>query len=581
MNTMKKYINKIVSVLSLSALLFVTASCSDFLTRPPLSSFTDENFWVSEDNVKAFSWGLYDQFYGYGRGSGTTAEFYWQVSGNNTNMLFTDNLLNNSFLTLPANASTTNPKWKDNYEQIRKCNLMLARIPNVPMTDVAKKNWEGVAKFFRANMYFTMVVAFGDIPFVDTYMGPDSKELYVAKSDRKVIIDKIIADLEFAAANITLSEADAINSDCAQALLARVALFEGTYRKYHKIGDYQSYLQKAEQAANAIITSKKGYVLDKSFKAKYNSLILKENKEMVFYKRYEKNILTHSIQNYTHTSTVIHGMTKAAVESYACANGLPIANNAEYKGDHGIENVLANRDSRLAAAIYPELGYKNHNIKTHPSIKNVMSSTTGYVISMYDNNENGTDVTTGGQNHIDAPIYTLSEAYLIYAEAKAELGTLTQDDLDKTINLLRDRAGIKRLTLAGENVSAGGIMINDPKRTAELESKTMGGVVSPIVWEIRRERRAELMTWIMLRHQDLMRWGKGEYLDHTLNPDVALGAWIGESKDITTNAAGYIHYYPTSSNNFVSPKHYLNSIPDNEKILYQAEGIDLGQNPGW
>ncbi|MEG1725559.1 MAG: RagB/SusD family nutrient uptake outer membrane protein [Anaerovoracaceae bacterium] len=583
MNTMKKYINKVV-ILGLTTVLCLTSSCADFLSRPPQSSFTDDNFWVSEDNVEAFSYGLYNEFYGYGRGSGTYGEFYWQVQGSNTNMLYTDDLLNNTFLTLPNSVSASNSKWKEYYEDIRKANLMLARIPNVPMTDVAKKNWEGVAKFFRANMYFALVTAFGDVPYVDKYMGPDEKDLYVNRTDRKIIIDNIIADLQFAAANITLKKDDAINNDCANALLARIALFEGSYRKYHKLGESDIYFKTAETAANAIITSPRGYALSSDYKAKFNSINLKGNPEMIFYKRYEKEILTHSVQNYTHTSTVINGLTKAAVESYACTDGLPIGQiGSSYKGDKGIDNILANRDKRLLAAIYPELGYRGHLIqKAHPTIKGQLQSTTGYVVSMFDNKENGTDVTTGGQNHIDAPIYTLSEAYLIYAEAKAELKTLAQDDLDKTINLLRDRAGIARLTLAGENVSANGIAINDPKRTATLETQTMGGVVSPILWEIRRERRAELMTWIMLRYQDILRWGKGEYLDFAKNPDVALGAWIGNtSKDITVNTDGYILFYPKNSNNFESPKHYLNSIPNNEKLLFSAEGIDLGQNKDW
>jgi len=89
------------------------------------------------------------------------------------------------------------------------------------------------------------------------------------------------------------------------------------------------------------------------------------------------------------------------------------------------------------------------------------------------------------------------------------------------------------------------------------------------------ERRAELMTWNLLRYMDLMRWKKRDYLDTDSNPDVSLGAWI----NATTNN-GYFKTY-TLTRDFDPSKHYLNSIPQDEIILYEAEGITLNQNPGW
>ncbi|MCI1778360.1 MAG: RagB/SusD family nutrient uptake outer membrane protein [Bacteroidales bacterium] len=582
---MKNFINKI-SIISgfCSALLLI--GCSDFLDRQPLSSFSDDNFWTSESNVEAYAWSLYNEFYGYGRGSSTYGEFYWQYEGDNSNMLYTDNLLNNSFITFPQNVSPKNSKWKEYYEYIRKANLMITRIPNVPMSDIAKTNWTGVGKFFRAKIYFDLLAAFGDVPYINKYMNPGDPDIYVNRTDRSAVVDSIISDLDYAAANITQTGDDEITSDCALALKARVALFEGTYEKYHKSGTkYEAYLAEAYDAAKKIMDKGK-YSLGSSYKAKYNSYSLADNPEMIFHKRYEKDIMCHSLQNYTHTSTVINGLTKAAVESYDCTDGLPISQSPLYKGDHGIASVLADRDPRLSATIYNELGYKGSPImEACPGLSaGTLTSTTGYVISMFDNGDESSYVTTGGENYIDAPIYTYSEILLDYAESKAELGTITQNDLDISVNLLRKRAGIADLKISGNNVTANEIIINDPQRTSTLESTTIGGIVSPLIWEIRRERRAELMTWAMLRYQDLMRWGKGEYLDTGKNPDVALGAWVDPSSSnlqVTLTPQGYIDYYPSNTRTFTSPKDYLNSIPNNDIILYAAEGVTLENNPGW
>jgi len=147
---------------------------------------------------------------------------------------------------------------------------------------------------------------------------------------------------------------------------------------------------------------------------------------------------------------------------------------------------------------------------------------------------------------------------------------------------LRTRAGLPNLTILGSDVTVNGVVINDPKRTSTLES--ISGIVSPLLWEIRRERRSELMTWTFIRYYDLMRWNKGEYLDSSKNPDVMLGAkLVGVTlKNTKVNADGYILPYTSSSvRTFESPKNYLNSIPLSEITLYATEGVELTQNPGW
>lgn len=582
-----------------STLLF--QSCSDFLDKQPIDAFNDDNYWTSESSVKTYAWKLYDEFLGYGNAAGTTAEFYFQ--GATPCMNISDDLNNNSFVNYSATSSTTNADWNSYYTAIRHANLMLERLPRVNMQDVKAKHWDGVARFFRAYTYFRLVQRFGDVPYYNKYMNwGDAKAIYVKRTPRNAVMDSVKKDLELAASEMLENESpNGINKYCALALLSRVGLYEGTYRKYHNIGDGAEFLKVSQWAAEQLMASSK-FIIGSDFKAVYNSIDLSANKEVILYKKYLPSILCHSVQCYTNTSTIINGMTRSAVESYVCADGLPISQSPLYKGDLVISDVVANRDKRLLATIdvsgisykkYAGLDKKGKDSSVVVTVGGLTSST-GYIINLFNNPSlSGSEVTTGGKNHTDAPIFTYAEVLLNFAEAKAEQGSLTQSDLDNSINILRRRAGIAPLTLNGTDVAVNGINISDPNRTAALEQ--IGGVVSPIVWEIRRDRRAELMTWTYIRYYDIMRWHKGEYLDFSKNPNAALGARTplrptnGSADKDYKNAMpdGYVDTYgaftynTTAKRVFDPMKHYLNSIPINDILLFSAEGVELTQNPGW
>lgn len=572
--------NNILYHLLASILLLNFTACSDFLDKQPIDAFTDENYWTSEANLKSFSWKFYSDFIGYGSGAGTTAEFYFQSAPANGCINISDDLASSTYLEYQANSSTTNTEWKNYYTTVRRANLMIARIGQVPgLSEEASKHWNGVARFFRAYSYFRLVQRFGDIPYSEEYIASnDFDNIYRPRTDRNTVMDKIKADLEIAVSSLREQDGvNTVNKYTALALLSRVCLYEGTYRKYHNIGDGTEFLTRAKSAANEIMISGL-YQLGSNFQATYNSIELKNGKEMILYLDYQSNIYMHSIQNYTNTSSIINGMTKAAVETYACTDGLPIKQSILYAGDTTYESVLKNRDKRLISALHLEsFGYSGR------TTTDGLAASSGYVIALYNNAAiPRTDVTSGGRNYIDAPIFGLAEVMLNYAEASAELGALTQAELDQSINLLRNRAGIARLTyVSPDNVQVNGLQINDPKRTNGLE--LISGAVPSIIWEIRRERRAELMTWTHLRYYDLMRWKKGEYLDMTQNPDVGLGARVGEENRGTTtiNQDGYIVIYPNFSRKFDPAKHYLNAIPINDITLYANEGIELTQNPNW
>lgn len=555
-----------------------SVSCEDYLTEDPADKFTNDNFWQTEDNVKTFSWNNYDTFYGYGNGTTIGLSFFYYHGSDNR---VDDNLSAFSFYQMPITPTTTNVNsWNEYYTLIRRCNLMLEKVPSVTMSEAKKNHYIGVAKFFRAYTYFRLVQKFGNVPYSDQYLSQNDPLVYAPAKPRAEIVDKVIADLE-EASNLLLAIDDknvTINKYTAYAALSNVCLYEGTYRKYHLGQDGSAYLNKAKTASLAIMNNS-SYKLNSDWKSLYNSVELGGNSEVILAKRYLTNVLMHSLQNYTNTSTTQYGLTKWAADSYVTTNGLPIqqAGNTQYTGDDNVTKTFTNRDPRFAKTVNPTIyGYKGKPFGTA-----ALTSMSGYVFELYNNPAtSGPDVTTGGRNYTDSPLFTLSEIYLNYAEACAELGTATNIDLDMSINKVRIRAGIASLTTDGNNVFAAGVQINDPRRTAALEQ--ISGSVNPLIWEIRRERQIEFMSWTTLRQIDIYRWKKGDYLDTTKNPDVNLGARVGTpvGTQIKVDANGYVKIYPTSTRNFEA-KHYLLNIPTNDIDLYKAQGVELKQNPGW
>lgn len=543
-------------------LIFITgfflAGCKKFVDKVPLDSFSDNDFWKSENSLRTYNWEFYNLFTGYG--TGASGDFYFSS--------FTDDQDASALQTFPQNAAASNAAW--NFYWVRKANIMLERIDDVPIDDASKNHWKGVAKFFRAYTYFNLVKTFGGVPFINRSLDlPDTSLIYKGRDPRALVMDSVLADLNFAVANLrTVDLANTVNKNIALAFLSRVGLYEGTYRKYHtelNLPNSDIYLQASKDAATQLMGA--GYVLNPDYQTTYNSLDLSTNKQVIMYKQYAPGFLSHSVIGYTNSSTVMSGLTKNAVETYLATDGLPITISPNYKGDANIKDLRTNRDKRLLATIDTVLMYQGN-------LWNGFSSSTGYrptkFLQPLDPNQ------LAPLNSTDAPLFGLPEVYLNYVEACAELSelgkyTLVQADLDKSVNLLRARAGVAVLQLVGINGTAvNGVVFTDTKKDNDISS---------IIWELRRERRTELMM-DGFRFDDLMRWKKGWYMDNSKNPDIFLGAKVPANPRITLSPDGYLRVYAaTASRAFIDPKNYLSAIPTGQIALY-ANG-SLSQNPGW
>lgn len=542
--------------LLLGLAIIALPACTKYLDKTNPDTEVDPSYWRDENSVRTYNWEFYNLFLGFGNGT-ATGDFYFTT--------FNDDQVAASFSQYAVTTPASNGDW--NFGYIRKANIMLGRIDQVDMDTTAKNHWKGIAHFFRAYQYFKLVQEFGGVPFYNQPLDiSDSTDIYKPRDSHQLVMDSVLADINYAVSHLRVVDLpNTVNRDVALALKARICLWEGTYREYHtelNLPGADNYLQQAKDAASQLIASGT-YALAADYRTSYSSLDLSTDKEMILYKQYAAGLLTHSVIGYTNSTTLMSGPSKAAVESYVCSDGLPITLSPLYKGDSTIQTLRMNRDKRLLETIDTFLCYAGNLVAG-------LTSSSGYRPSKF---LQPADAQQAPNNTTDAPIFWLAEVYLNYAEACAELDqlgeyTMLQSDLDRSVNLLRQRAGVAPLVLTGKQA----VGFVDPAKDAD---------VTPLIWEIRRERRVELMM-DGFRYQDIMRWKKGQYMDSQKNPDSFLGAHAKPNSTVTLNAGGYIVPYSAGSVRvFTDPKDYLSAVPTSQILLYPTDVQASMQNPGW
>ena len=573
---MKKISNLIVLILSVA----VMASCEKVLDKEPLTDFTNSNFWTSEKNVEMFANYFYNEWVGYGNGTSTNGVFYWQT--------LNDNQISSGFQDwYSRTVDASNGTWNGSYTEIRRANTLIEKVPGIEgMSDAAKNHWVGVGRLYRALYHYYLVRSFGDCVWVDHVLDVTEEDrdgfIFSARTDRDIVMDKVLEDLNFAVSNIRESSSRVeMNRAVAQAIKSEICLYEGTFCKYRSSADgqkaadsgrAQKFLTECKTASEAIINNG-NYALGASYRAVYNSIDLNGNKEMIMYKKYAlENSFCHSLIDYTCSSTMQRGMSKAAFDSYLFRDGNCLANTTLDKNDHAvftesgstwvadISEVLANRDPRLSESIDANLMYNGTPYQRY-GVGHLTTSSSGYGVLKFDTNEIPVAYRPeGGKNYTDAPIFWLAEILLNHAEACVELGDNAA--AVNSINKLRARAGMPNLTTS----------------PAADPANNMG--VSDLIWEVRRERRVEMMYDKNDRYWSLIRWHQLDKLDTSKYPDIAKGAWVGnhltESSTAKADANGYIDMTGKGTRTY-DKKHYLRPIPSGQLDL----NPNLGQNPGW
>ena len=545
---------------ALAASVMVLASCDDMLDKTPRSEFSNTPaFWSNSNSVESYSNTLYENYSGYGQG-GSGGWFYFKSLSDDQ---ADPNFENWTFTTIP----NTSSYWSSAFTEIRRCNYIIEGMAMSSLDDAVKKNYEAIARLNRAWQYFNLVRQYGDVQWYDkVILDPNDEAVNQPRTDRDLVIDNVVADLDYAINNLTTTKAgNAWSKHMALAMKSDVCLFEGSYCKYRTQADNgkaadparaEKYFKLCVEASEQLMAA--GYSLTKNYGEVYNSVDLSKNSEVIFWRNYHKDVLGHSTVDYTTGSTAQKGITKDAVDAFLFRDGKPLATTTLDKddkaylnkdGDYSLVKMLSTRDKRLSVLIDSIASFKGHGWvrggKTQKTAE--MTSSTAYTIQKYDNFAMGADnpilYRNGiGSGYTDAPIYWISVIYLNYAEAKAELGTLTQTDLDNTINKLLARADVPAMDL---NPQA------DPANNHG---------VSNLLWEIRRCRRCELMTDNWYRYWDLVRWHQLDKLDSGKYPNINRGANLSNVTDCqATLDGGYV--VATGKTRSFDKKYYFWPIP--------------------
>ncbi len=561
-------------------------SCDDFLNdnRYPLSQqVANPMFWSNPSNVEGQINRFYEEFSGYGNGSGAGVFYFQYLSDDQANATSSQSLTTWKNISVPASSSA----WNSPYNEIRSANLIIEGVAASSLTESQKTNYTAIARMMRGYEYYLLVRAYGDVPLVTKALDPtDDAELFGPRTNRNEVMDYALADLSFAVDNISTTAAkNRFSADLAAAIKSEVCLFEASYAKYHQKDNARAekYYKEVVAAAEPLIDK---YPIGDNYKAIYNSFraALSANSEIIFMKEYEKDVLMHCTVDYTSSSSPVAGMTKDAFDAYLFVDGKPLALTSENKSDVGkafprldadgnpltdkdknplynysIKEPLQVRDARLSAITDTAVYYNGLQYKRPNSM--LMTSLTGYGVDKFNNPEMSEEFTTTIKNYTCAPLYWGALIAMDYVEAKAELGTLTDGDLTKTMNKIFKRAGLPEQTVNGLST------MNDPANNMN---------VSSLIWEIRRCRRCEFIFDKGIRYWDLVRWHQLELLDSTKHPNIALGANVSASPVTVGNIGGYLDAAYGTTRKF-EERQYLYPIPSGQIQLNQS----LKQNPGW
>jgi starch-binding outer membrane protein, SusD/RagB family len=590
---MKKLNNKRVKMkksylLYILIIVLTAQACKkSYLDRQPLSNLAPTTYFRNANELMLFTNSFYDamvpsaQSLGYGEfdDNAASTSTSGEVQGNRT-------------------VPTTGGGW--DWGTLRSINYYLDN--SYKCEDVAaRKKYDGVARFFRAWFYLTKVQRFGDVPWYSHVIeANDEASLTKPRDSRVLVMDSVLADIDYAIANLDAKPSiDKVTKWTALALKSRICLFEGTFRKYHtefNLANADKFLTEAAASAQALMEQGPYRIYTSTPAKAYLELFsahTANTTEVLLARAFSTPLnITHDLNRYTNSASFGQpGVLKTVVNSYLMKDGSRFTDIPGYDTLQFYAETQ-NRDPRLAQTIrtpgYTRIG------DTKKLVPDFAASLTGYQYI-----KSVTEAAFDGINlsNNDLPVFRFAEALLNFAEAKAELGTLTQADLDKSIKLIRDRVGMPNINLAAANATP------DPYLASQYTNVT--GANKGVILEIRRERRIELIRE-NFRYNDIMRWKEGHLFSipflgmyfpsigsFDLDKDGVIDVVIYEGTKptavgpqylklgtnifLSNGKSGYVITNPTLTKKFDETKDYLYPLPVQQLLL----NPNLKQNPGW
>lgn len=572
---MKKYI-KIFAILSLS--MAALSSCD--LTLTPEDKVTPENYFKTESDLLLWS----NQFY---------ADFFDGAGWGATTDLFQNNGIS---AYVSGNRNPATQSWS--FAALRQVNYMLGHLDQCTDKAAATK-YEAVGRFFRALFYANMVRTYGDVPYYDKVLESDDPDVYKARDDRGYVMDKVLEDYDFAAKNLP-STWESMNTRvtkwAAMGFASRAALYEGTFRKYHNMADADKYLAKCVEFAKNFV-SNSPYSLNTSGSEPYRDLFISGNvntKEVVLCRHYDVAFGSFHSMAYNNDFSN-NSVTRRFMNHYLMKDGSRFTDKAGWQTMFFTDETK-DRDPRMAQTICCP-GYVQKGAAKVTACD--FHSRTGYYPIKHIPEASKCLSSSDDQ---DWCLLRAAEVYLNYAEALAELGTLTQTDLDISVNKIRSRAGMPALSLETANANPDPYMM-------ECYPNVTKSANTGVILEIRRERTVELCFEDPDRQWDMFRWAEckqclqcnvpwygiyvpamGKYdTSGDGQPDVEFvleGATVylkvGTGKTevvLSEGTKGYmISYYSTNyGTGWDDARDYLWPIPATQRTLNH----NLTQNPGY
>ena len=568
-------------------LLTSQCGCNKITDLKPINEISDVAYWKTPDQFRLAT----NEFYTYLR-------TFTDVISDNPHADVRSDLITgtakNAFSNGNNTLSITDGNWNAGYTRLRAINYMLDKAATYPApADIA--TYVAEAKFFRAYVYFDLLQQFGEVPLIDKPLGVNSEELQAPRNKRDEVVDFIIKDLEEAITALPLESAivaaskGRISKGAAQAMLARVSLYEGTWQKFRN-GDaarYNSLLDKAITNSDAVISSaqyqlfaptqlgdsaqKYMFILEDQ-KSNPANLTKSSNKEYILANRYDFNLRQIRF-NVTHT--VVNNLlwiTRKFANMYLCQDGLPVEASKVFKKYDSARTEYYNRDNRMKYTMMIDSNFYWDN--ENPGARNTWQGDPADTASSrgrhnaaansgYANQKWGTERRLNdNEEAYDYPVIRYAEVLLIYAEAKFERdGMISDADLDKSLNLVRNRVnkGMPKLNNALITTNSG------------LDMRT----------EIRRERTVEFFLE-GFRIDDLKRWKTAEIE----MPMPLLGIkWKGTQFESRWKVNGKSPYPLDADGNLIlesgrkwSEKNYLYPVPTQQ---IQLNANLAPNNPGW
>ena len=576
--------NNIFLLIAASIFILSFSSCDDLLDVTPKDKITPETFFSTEADLQAFSTNFYNSL-------PKDRDLYKDDADNITHS--TPNSAATDSRTVPASGGG----WEWGY--LRRFNTLLQYSVNCKDKTV-RTRYQALTRFFRAYFYFEMVKRFGDIPWYDTELFvSETDQLNKPRDSRELVMKNILEDLDFAITNLsTTPSVYTVTKWTVLSLKSRVCLFEGTFRKYHNLNlstNADFFLQESITASRELM-KESNYTLytEGGTNQAYRKLFTSQNApttEVIMARNYN---LTYDIYNtvgtyHTSVGEGRPGVTRKIIASYLMNDGSRFTDNPNWETMTFVDECK-NRDPRLAQSICtPSYQPIVSNRKNIPDLN---ACVTGYQLIKYE------DEAVGGKSDIDLFYFRLAEVYLNYAEALAEINQLTQDDLDISINKLRDPHLIMKTANANP----------DPYLLANTTGyPNVSGANQGVILEIRRERTIELLSE-HFRYDDILRWKAGQNMKQAI-----LGMYFPSPGEYDLNGDGQndiclytdtkpgnaqgITYLKIDSDiklsdgnkGYLSPhkgltlfwneqRDYFYPIPSNERLITNGA---LTQNPGW